>query len=83
MLIIHFGVMGNAGRNPTVESADQAVLGGEGNTKGSDGLFRERDEVKYSFITQKKKTYPVDLMCLLMRVSRSAYYIMFAVLTNF
>jgi putative transposase len=30
--------------------------------------------VKYSFITQKKKTYPVGLMCRLMGVSRSAYY---------
>jgi putative transposase len=30
--------------------------------------------VKYSFITQKKKTYPVDLMCRLLGVSRSAYY---------
>jgi transposase InsO family protein len=30
--------------------------------------------VKYSFITQKKKTYPVGLMCRLYRVSRSAYY---------
>jgi putative transposase len=30
--------------------------------------------VKYSFITQRKKTYPVGLMCQLMGVSRSAYY---------
>ena len=30
--------------------------------------------MKYSFITQKKKTYPVGLMCRLMGVSRSAYY---------
>jgi len=30
--------------------------------------------VKYSFITQKKKTYPVGLMCRLLGVSRSAYY---------
>lgn len=30
--------------------------------------------MKYSFITQKKKTYPVGLMCRLFRVSRSAYY---------
>jgi len=37
-------------------------------------LFRERNEVKYSFITQRKKTCPVGLMCRLMGVSRSAYY---------
>jgi len=30
--------------------------------------------VKYSFITQRKKTCPVGLMCRLMGVSRSAYY---------
>jgi len=30
--------------------------------------------VKYSFITQKKKTCPVGLMCRLLGVSRSAYY---------
>ena len=30
--------------------------------------------MKYSFITQKKKTYPVGLMCRLLGVSRSAYY---------
>jgi transposase-like protein len=63
-----------AGRDPAVEGADQATQAGEGNTKGSDGLFRERNEVKYSFITQRKKTYPVGLMCQLMGVSRSAYY---------
>ncbi len=30
--------------------------------------------MKYSFITQRKKTCPVGLMCQLMGVSRSAYY---------
>ena len=30
--------------------------------------------MKYSLITQKKKTYPVGLMCRLLGVSRSAYY---------
>ncbi len=30
--------------------------------------------MKYSFFTQRKKTYPVGLMCQLMGVSRSAYY---------
>lgn len=30
--------------------------------------------MKYSFITQKKKTCPAGLMCRLFRVSRSAYY---------
>jgi putative transposase len=30
--------------------------------------------VKYAFITQSKKTWPVDLMCRLLGVSRNAYY---------
>jgi len=30
--------------------------------------------VKYSFITQRKKTYPVALMCRLLGVTRSGYY---------
>jgi len=30
--------------------------------------------VKYAFITQRKKTYPVGLMCRLLGVTRSGYY---------
>ena len=30
--------------------------------------------MKYAFITQHKKTWPVDLMCRLLGVSRNAYY---------
>ena len=30
--------------------------------------------MKYVFITQHKKTWPVDLMCRLLGVSRNAYY---------
>jgi transposase InsO family protein len=30
--------------------------------------------MKYAFITQNKKTWPVDLMCRLLGVSRNAYY---------
>ncbi|QOJ09092.1 MAG: transposase [Nitrosomonas sp. H1_AOB3] len=41
---------------------------------GSDGLLRQRNELKYSFITQKKKTCPVGLMCQLLGVTRSGYY---------
>lgn len=29
--------------------------------------------MKYAFITQDKKTWPVDLMCRLLGVSRNAY----------
>ena len=31
-------------------------------------------EIKYCFIAQKKKTYPVDRMCQLLGVKRSGYY---------
>jgi len=30
--------------------------------------------MKYSFITQRKQTYPVGLMCRLLGVTRSGYY---------
>jgi putative transposase len=30
--------------------------------------------VKYSFITQHKKTFPVDVMCILMGINRNSYY---------
>jgi putative transposase len=37
-------------------------------------LFCQRNEVKYRFIAQNKKTYPVDRMCQLLRVKRSGFY---------
>nr|WP_205967702.1 IS3 family transposase [Paraglaciecola sp. 20A4] len=42
--------------------------------KGSDGLLRQRNQIKYQFIAQKKKTYPIDAMCRLLGVKRSGYY---------
>ena len=42
--------------------------------KKSDGLLREKNKVKYVFITRHKKTWPVDRMCRILGVSRNAYY---------
>lgn len=58
----------------TPEGGKQATQARETDIKGSGGLLCERNEVKFSFITQKKKTYPVGLTCRLLGVSRSAYY---------
>ncbi|MGC1510869.1 MAG: IS3 family transposase [Ketobacter sp.] len=37
-------------------------------------FFGKRNALKYAFITQNKKTWPVDVMCRLLGVSRHAYY---------
>ncbi|WP_424511413.1 IS3 family transposase [Reinekea marinisedimentorum] len=42
--------------------------------KKANGLLCQRNEVKYSFIAQHKKTWPVDLMCQLLGVKRHGYY---------
>ncbi len=48
------------------------VEAGEGDTKK--GLLCERIELRYRFIRQQKKTYPITLLCRVMKVSRSGYY---------
>ncbi len=47
---------------------------GERYIKKSDGILCSRNEVKYSFITQHKNTYPISLQCQVLGVSRSGYY---------
>ncbi|HCX3290188.1 TPA: IS3 family transposase, partial [Legionella pneumophila] len=42
--------------------------------KKSHGLLCERSEIKYSFIAQHKKTWPVGMMCQIMGVTSSGYY---------
>ncbi|TWX62735.1 IS3 family transposase [Colwellia sp. C1TZA3] len=44
------------------------------NIKKSDGLLCKRNEVKYSFITQHKKIWPVVLMCRILGVKSNNYY---------
>jgi putative transposase len=46
----------------------------ERNILESDGLHCQRNEVKYSFITRYKKTWPVLLMCRLLGVQSNNYY---------
>ncbi|MCL7488872.1 MAG: IS3 family transposase [Desulfobulbaceae bacterium] len=41
--------------------------------KGS-GLLRERNELKYQFVDAEKKSYPIALICAVIRISRSGYY---------
>ncbi|MBJ2131144.1 IS3 family transposase [Alteromonas sp. IB21] len=42
--------------------------------KKGDGLLCQRNQVKYGFITQHKKTWPISLMCQVLGVSRRNYY---------
>ncbi|WP_202941396.1 IS3 family transposase [Alteromonas macleodii] len=42
--------------------------------KKGDGLLCQRNQVKYGFITQHKKTWPISLMCQVLGVSRHNYY---------
>ncbi|MGC1182352.1 MAG: hypothetical protein WA877_05390 [Legionella sp.] len=36
---------------------------GERNFKKGDDLLCERNEIKYSFIAEQKKAWPIELMC--------------------
>ncbi len=42
--------------------------------KKGNGLLCQRNQVKYGFITQHKKTWPISLMCEILGVSRCNYY---------
>ena len=42
--------------------------------KKGDGLLCQRNEVKYSFIAQHKKIWPITLMCKVLEVNSSNYY---------
>ncbi|MBV7317617.1 IS3 family transposase [Shewanella sp. NIFS-20-20] len=44
------------------------------NIKKSDGLLCQRNEVKYAFIAQNKKIWPVILMCHVLGVKNNNYY---------
>ncbi|QBS09004.1 IS3 family transposase [Legionella israelensis] len=44
------------------------------NFKKGGGLLCSGNEVKYSFIAQHEKVWPIDKMCLLLGVLRSGYY---------
>ncbi len=56
------------------QRADQASGNGEGDFKKSDGLLREPESLRFSFIQGNKENYPVQMMCDMLEVSRSGYY---------
>jgi putative transposase len=62
------------GGNQATEIAGEAITDGERDIKKGDGILCSPNEVKYSFITRHKNTYPVRLQCEVMGVSRSGYY---------
>ena len=56
------------------ELAEREINEAERNPKKSDGLLCQRNKVKYLFIAQHKKTWPIDLMCRVLGVKRNGYY---------
>jgi putative transposase len=42
--------------------------------KKSDGLLCKRNKIKYSFVTQNKKIWPVILMCRVLDIKSNNYY---------
>ncbi|WP_458259777.1 IS3 family transposase [Legionella pneumophila] len=46
----------------------------KGNFKKGGGLLCSGNGLKYAFIAQHKKTWPVDMMCRLLGVTRQGYY---------
>ncbi|MCJ7555644.1 MAG: hypothetical protein MUP90_01875, partial [Gammaproteobacteria bacterium] len=47
---------------------------GKGDFKKSQRVFREANQVKYQFIAAHSGHYPVNLLCRMLDVQRSAYY---------
>ncbi|MCP4412026.1 MAG: IS3 family transposase [Gammaproteobacteria bacterium] len=52
----------------------KATANGERHLKKSDGILCKRNKIKYLFITQHKNTWPIDVMCRVLGVSRQGYY---------
>ncbi len=56
-------------QTPDIAVNDAELMVGQGQC-----LLRERNEVRYSFISKLDAKYPVSVACKVMRVSSSAYY---------
>ena len=57
-----------------LENGESAVADGERYIKKSDGLLCQGKFMRYRFIDEHKKAWPVNLMCGVLSVSRSGYY---------
>ncbi|MDP4189901.1 MAG: IS3 family transposase, partial [Bacteroidota bacterium] len=66
---------GDAGRRePQAKARGHDPEAGERNTKKSSGVLCKRTDVRYAFIERHAKDYPIKLMSLVLKVSRSGYY---------
>src|SRR5690606_23089404 len=56
--------------------ASECCWGADGarDSKKGHSLLRERIGLRFSFIDNEKKAYPLNLLCKVMQVSRSGYY---------
>ncbi len=62
-----------AGGTAPAASREPVAQAGAGDPKKSDGLLRERVGLRYQFIAQERKSYPVKLLCRLLGVSRGGF----------
>ena len=62
------------GRAAPTTGRESAAQAGAGDSKKSDGLLRKRVGLRYRFIAQERKAYPVKLLCRLLGVSRGGFY---------
>ena len=64
----------SGGENPNVGEGVAASEAGARNLKKSRGLLRQRKELRFRFIEAEKAHYEIQMMCRVLKVSRSGYY---------
>ncbi|MCW5590207.1 MAG: IS3 family transposase [Legionellales bacterium] len=56
------------------EKRDSPLKGGAGNIKKGSKVLHQRAEIRYHFIEQEKMNHSIQLLCKVLKVSRSGYY---------
>src|SRR4029453_15325057 len=64
---------GSPGTGPAA-GGEPAVADGAGHFKKSDGVLRERKELRFAFMEDHEGEWPVSVLCGVLEVSRSGYY---------
>ncbi|RYG29492.1 MAG: transposase, partial [Burkholderiales bacterium] len=54
--------------------AREAAGDGAGYPKNSDGLLRQRDDLKFTFVAEEKAYFPINALCQVLGISRSGFY---------
>src|SRR6516162_1866411 len=58
----------------TAAGGEPALADGAGHFKKSDGVLRERKELRFAFMEGHEGEWPVSVLCAVLEVSRSGYY---------